>query len=107
MNQVFDFFTPLFTSDNTRGTTHLYSRVPTQDTNLYSRVPTQPPRTTNANRKAWITTKGQRIVAAPLNQPNRSRQCTGNCCTTKTVFRCRIHRDVVCCRECVCIFCSP
>lgn len=105
MNQLFDFFTPLFTLDTTRDTSHVYSRVPTQDTTLYSRVSTQP-HTTNANRKAWITPKGQRIVAAPLNQPNRSRQCTGNCCVTKTVFRCRIHPDVVCCRDCVCIFCQ-
>jgi len=63
------------------------------------RAPTPPPHINLIARR-------QPRIAAPINQPNRTQLCSNNNCHHRTVFRCRIHPNVVCCRNCVCTQCQ-
>lgn len=47
----------------------------------------------------------QARIALPVGEPRRSQPCSNQNCNHRTVFRCRNHPNVVCCRSCVCALC--
>jgi len=64
--------------------------------------PQVPAPTTNLTRP---TARRQLRTASPVDEPNRARPCFNPNCHHTTVFRCRTHPSVVCCRNCTCPQC--
>jgi len=61
----------------------------------------------SANRRTDENARRQPRIAAPLDEPNRTKPCFNENCHHTTVFRCQVHPSVVCCRTCVCPQCIP